>query len=93
MLKPHCMATFNVWPERMKPSVPNMACPSNIVTIITSMGSQYCASTLGSTSIPTDTKNTAPKRFFTGSTSLSIASASTVSANMLPIMKAPKAAL
>ena len=33
----------------------------------------------------------APKRFFTGSTSFSMRSASIVSARMLPMMKAPKA--
>ncbi len=53
----------------------------------------YSTSILGSTSIPTDTKKTAPKRFFTGSTSLMIFSASTVSASMLPMTKAPKALL
>ena len=35
----------------------------------------------------------APKRFFTGSTSFSILSASIVSARMLPMTKAPKAEL
>ena len=45
----------------------------------------------GSTSIPTDTKKMAPKRFLTGSTNFSIFSASTVSARMLPMIKAPKA--
>ena len=41
--------------------------------------------------MPTDTKKMAPKRFFTGSTSFSMRSASMVSARMLPMMKAPKA--
>ena len=43
--------------------------------------------------MPTDTKNTAPKRLFTGSTRRIILSASMVSARMLPITKAPKAEL
>ena len=43
--------------------------------------------------MPTDTKNTAPKRFFTGSTKRIILSASMVSARMLPMTKAPKAEL
>ena len=43
--------------------------------------------------MPTDTKKMAPKRFFTGSTSWIILSASMVSARMLPMMKAPKALL
>ena len=41
--------------------------------------------------MPTDTKKMAPNRFFTGSTSFSMCSASMVSARMLPMMKAPKA--
>ena len=49
--------------------------------------------TAGSTSMPTDTKNMAPNKFFTGSTSFIILSASIVSARMLPITKAPKAEL
>ena len=48
---------------------------------------------LGSTSMPTDTKNMAPKRSFTGATSFSILPASMVSASMLPITNAPKAEL
>ena len=46
--------------------------------------SMYCSAT--------DTKNIAPKRFLTGDTKCSIASASAVSARMLPMTKAPKAA-
>ena len=43
--------------------------------------------------MPTETKKMAPKRFFTGSTRRMIFSASTVSARMLPMTKAPKAEL
>ena len=43
--------------------------------------------------MPTETKKTAPKRFLTGSTTRAILSASTVSARMLPMTKAPKAGL
>ena len=57
------------------------------------MGMAYSTRIFGSTSIPTDTKNTAPKRFLTGSTSFSMRSASIVSAKMLPMINAPKAEL
>ena len=57
------------------------------------IGRAYFTRIPGSTSIPTDTKKIAPKRFFTGSTSFIILSASTVSARMLPITNAPKAPL
>ena len=43
--------------------------------------------------MPTDTKKIAPKRFFTGSTTLIILSASMVSARILPITKEPNALL
>ena len=62
-----------------------------MASTITAIGRAYSTSMAGSTSIPTDTKNTAPKRFFTGSTTLIIFSASTVSAKILPITNAPKA--
>ena len=62
-----------------------------MASTITAIGRAYSTRMAGSTSIPTDTKKTAPKRFFTGSTTLIIFSASTVSANMLPITNAPKA--
>ena len=57
------------------------------------IGRAYEISMLGSTSIPTDTKKIAPNKFFTGSTKRIILSASMVSANMLPMTKAPKAEL
>ena len=59
----------------------------------TRIGSHCEARISGSTNMPTDTKNTAPKRFFTGSTSRIILSASIVSARILPITKAPNAEL
>ena len=59
----------------------------------TTIGTAYSAMTLGSTSMPTDTKNMAPNRFLTGSTTLIIFSASIVSASMLPMTNAPKALL
>ena len=41
--------------------------------------------------MPTDTKNTAPKRFFKGVTMRWMTSASMVSLRMAPMTKAPKA--
>lgn len=93
MEKPHCMATLSGWPERMKLLVPSTTWPSRMAAVMAQMGSQWATSTAGSTSMPTDTKKMAPKRSFTGLTTRSMFSASTVSARMLPIMKAPKAGL
>ena len=56
------------------------------------IGFQYSMSIIGSTIIPTDTKNIAPNKSFTGDTRLSMRSASSVSARILPMMNAPKAA-
>ena len=56
------------------------------------MGTAYSNIIEGSTIIPTDTKKIAPKRSFTGLTRWSMCSASTVSAKIDPMIKAPNAA-
>ena len=91
-LKPHCIAVFNGLPERITPNVPNVACPKITAIVITIIGIAYSIIIAGSTIIPTDTKKIAPKRSFTGFTSLSIDSASIVSARIDPIINAPNAA-
>ena len=91
--KPLCMASLRLQPESRKPTEPKMACPTRMASVMMTIGSQYSRSTAGSTSMPTDTKKTAPNMSFTGLMSFSIMSASRVSAKMLPIMKAPNAAL
>ena len=70
-----------------------MLCPRRMVITIATIGRAYFTRIPGSTSIPTDTKKIAPKRFLTGSTSFIILSASTVSARILPITNAPNALL
>ena len=52
---------------------------------------QYSTITFGASIMPTDTKKMAPKRSLMGAMRLSMRSLSTVSARMLPIMKAPSA--
>ena len=93
MEKPHFMADFSDSPARKKSNEPKTACPMRMVSTSPRMGSAYSTMMCGSTNIPTDTKKMAPKRFFTGSTSLMILSASMVSAKILPMTKAPKALL
>ena len=88
---PQRIADFKDSPPSMNPKVPNVACPIRMAATSARIGTAYSTRMLGSTSIPTDTKKMAPKRFFTGSTSLIIFSASMVSARMLPMTKAPKA--
>ena len=58
---------------------------------MTSTAPQYSTRMPGLTIMPTETKKMAPKRSLIGAVSFSIFSASSVSAKMLPIMKAPKA--
>ena len=91
--KPQRMADLSDWPPNINEMVPNTLCPTIMVSTRQRIGMAYSTRIFGSTSIPTDTKNTAPKRFLTGSTSFSIRSASMVSARMLPMIKAPKAEL
>ena len=89
--KPQRMADFKDSPPSINPKVPNKAWPTKIVQTKARMGKAYSAKILGSTNMPTETKKIAPKRFLTGSTNLMIFSASTVSARILPMTKAPKA--
>ena len=63
-----------------------------IATMIQRIGTIYSTMSATSTIMPTETKKMAPKRSFTGATRCSICSASTVSARILPMMKAPNAA-
>ncbi len=63
-----------------------------MANVIITMGHIYSTIMAGSTIIPTDTKKMAPNKSFTGATSFSIFSASTVSAKIDPIIKAPNAA-
>ena len=88
---PQRMADFSDSPPSINDRLPSVLCPMRMVSTSAMIGSAYSTKMCGSTSIPTDTKKMAPNRFFTGSTSFSICSASTVSARMLPMMKAPKA--
>ena len=93
MEKPHRMAVLSGWPESRKPKVPKMLWPKMMASVITTMAGHWSITTLMSTSMPTDTKKIAPKRFLTGSMSFSIFFASMVSARMLPITNEPKAEL
>ena len=63
-----------------------------VTSTSTRIGNQYCKSRDGSTSIPTDTKNTAPNKSLTGFTRCSMCSALGASAIREPMMKAPRAA-
>ena len=91
-LKPHCMAVFSGWPAKTTPSVPKVACPTMTANVMITMGQAYSTIMAGSTIMPTEVKKMAPNKSLTGVTSRSICSASTVSAKMDPMMKAPKAA-
>ena len=90
--KEHFMEVFRDWPESRNPQVLRIVWPSMTAAMMLMMGTIYSMMRFTSTIMPTDTKKIAPKRFFTGATRCSICSASTVSAKMLPITKAPKAA-
>ena len=90
-LNPHCMAIFNGCPDSNTPPVPKIVCPNNMATTIARIGQMYSTIMFGSTIIPTDTKKIAPNKSFTGATSLSMCSDSTVSARIEPMINAPKA--
>src|SRR6187402_119710 len=85
------MESFKGCPDNKAPKVELMDCPKMVTNerITTGTACSYKAS--GAINIPTDTKNTAPNKSFTGFTKCSICSACVVSAMMEPIMKAPSA--
>ena len=68
-----------------------MTLPVTTITVIKKIGQAYVINIEGSTIIPTDTKNTAPKKSFSGLMLFSIRSINPVSAKIDPIINAPKA--
>ena len=91
-LNPDCIATFKLSPEAMTPNVAKIIRPISTTKVRIITSTPYSAIIAGSIIIPTDTKKTAPNRFFKGSMRCSICLDSIVSANIDPIIKAPKAA-
>ena len=63
---PPCIALRNGFPLSRIPNVAALLLTTITTAAITTMGSQCLTSTPGSTNMPTDTKNTAPNRFFKG---------------------------
>ena len=91
-LKPHKIEVCRFCPESSTPPAEKISLPAMVTIISTIMGSQYSTSSAGSTSMPTETKNTAPKISFTGVKRCSIFSEFGASAISEPIIKAPSAA-
>ena len=85
------MAIFIGCPESSTPNEAKQICPTITTTVMIKIGTLYSQSMAGSINIPTETKKIAPNRSFTGLISRSMRSASTVSAKMEPITKAPNA--
>ena len=88
-VKPLSIATLRFWPVTSIPSVPKIIMPAITTAARIRICHQYCTSTCGSTIIPTEMKNTEPKRFLTGPITRSIRSAITVPARIEPITNAP----
>lgn len=78
-------------PEASTPSVEKISLPMMVATTSTKMGSACSSSSAGFTSMPTETKKTAPKRSLMGAIRCSIFSALGASAISEPMMKAPSA--
>ena len=64
--KPPCMAVLRGFPLSRIPVVADSDLNTTMVPAIISIGPIYFTSTSGFTSMPTDTKNTAPNRFLIG---------------------------
>ena len=91
-LNPDLMEVFNVCPDNKTPNVEKKAFPMIVTSVIMATGHAYSTSIAGLTNMPTETKKIAPNRSFTGLMMCSICSASTVSASIDPMIKAPSAA-
>ena len=89
--KPLSMAMLNGCPVASIPKVPKRIMPTTTTMLSRAMVPACATITAGSTIIPTEMKNTAPKRSLTGVMMRSMRSASTVPANIEPITKAPSA--
>ena len=72
---PDSMAMRNGWPVMSIPNVPNTIIPTMTTADSNSIGDRYSTIMLRSTIMPTDMKNTAPKRSLIGATTLSMRSA------------------
>ena len=73
--KPLCMATRSDWPVTSMPNVPNTIMPTTTTAERMRIDGQYSARMAGCTIMPTEMKNTAPKRSLTGVTTCSMRSA------------------
>ena len=90
-LKPQCMAVFRLLPAANTPQMEKNICPKIVTSTRTMTGTMYCESRAGLTSMPTETKKTAPNKFLMGATSCSMRSASGASAIREPMINAPRA--
>ena len=73
--KPDSMATFRGWPVTSMPKVPNVIMPAITTADSSSIGHQYWTRMAGCTIMPTEMKNTEPKRSLTGMVTCSMRSA------------------
>ena len=73
------------------PRLPKKTCPTITNMVKIQIGIRYSINKSGCIIIPTETKNMAANRSFTGFTNFSIFSASIVYANNDPMTKAPSA--
>ena len=88
---PDSMATLSVCPDTSMPKVPNTIMPTMTTAESIRIGAAYSTITSGFTIMPTEMKNTDPKRSLTGTTTCSMRSAKLVPARIEPMMKAPSA--
>ena len=88
----HSIDVLTLRPPAINDSALTTDLNTSTTSVTTSIGSQYFTSISGFIIMPTDTKNMAPNRSFTGDIIRSICAPSLVSAKMDPITKAPNAA-
>ena len=90
-LSPLITEVFSVAPDNRAPNPQNSERPMMATKAMTTMAPRFSVTAAGVTSMPTDTKNTAPNRSLMGLNSASTRIACTVPARMDPARNAPSA--
>ena len=91
-LIPDCTAIFKFCPDNKTPIPEKIGLNTNTTNVMSKIVPQCSNKIFGSTNIPTETKNTAPKKSFKPFIKCSIRAPSIVSDKIEPIINAPNAA-
>ena len=90
-LKPAFTAVLSDWPDKSAPRQQKSERPATVTTASSTTAPRLSSTAKGATSMPTETKNTAPNRSLSGLNRAAMRGACTVPARIDPAMNAPRA--